>query len=89
MIGPVFIRQGKSYEYYYPLPSLMVKCCPELRHLKAIGTDCEKALIDAFMTVLSQALHLLCDLHIKDNIDAKIRGCNVDQYPAKDFWKTS
>ena len=35
MIGPVLCHQGKDYSSYYPLPSLMVKYCPELKSLQA------------------------------------------------------
>ena len=56
----------------------MAKYCSELKILKAIGTDCEKALIYACVTVFSDALHLLYDLHMKDNIDSKMRECKLD-----------
>ena len=78
MIGPILLHQGKSYESYFPLPSLMVKYCPKLKELQAIGTDCEKALINAVVSVFQMALHLLCDLHMKDNIDEKMREYQLD-----------
>ena len=28
--------------------------------------------------VFTVALHLLCDLHMKDNIDRKMKDCNID-----------
>ncbi len=78
MIGPILLHQGKSYESYFPLPSLMVKYCPELNELQAVGTDCEKALINAVIVIFQKALHLLCDLHMKDNIDEKMREYQLD-----------
>ena len=46
MIRPVLIHQKKTFESYYPLPSLMLKHCPELMNVQAVGTDGEQALIN-------------------------------------------
>ena len=76
MIGPVLLHQGKSYESYFPLPSLIVKYCPELKNLQAVGTDCKKALISVLTEIFSETLHL-CDFHMKDNIHLKLKECKI------------
>ena len=51
----------------------MVKLKPEIRQTLVYGTDGEKALWDGFGWTLANAQHLLCDLHMKDNIAAKLQ----------------
>ena len=79
-IGPVLIHQSKSFESYFGLPSLMVKYSPELKNLQAMGTDGETALINAFKCIFTTALHLLCDLHMKENIEHHLNSLNVDSF---------
>ena len=39
MIGLLIIHQTKIFQSYHPLRALMVKFCPELKNLKAVGTN--------------------------------------------------
>ena len=43
--------------------------------MRAIGTDGEKALIDAFKHEFGFAQHLTCFIHVRRNIKEKLRDC--------------
>ena len=56
------------------------------------GTDGEKALSEGFGRPLPFAMHLMCDIHVKDNIDSKlselgIRAPVAEEYRADIFGK--
>ena len=80
MIGPVLIHQNKTFKSYYPLPSFMLKHCPELKDLQAFGTDGELALINAMKLVFCAALHLQCDLHMRENIEYQMKEYHIDNF---------
>ena len=71
--GPIFIHTEKTYEAYYYFFSTILKLEPKLNALHAVGTDGEKALVNALFAVFSSHLiHLRCFLHMKDNIRRKL-----------------
>lgn len=53
---------------------------PELSNLKSFGTDGEEALFDAFQQVFPNAVHLLCTLHMKRNVKAKLKELAVGEH---------
>ena len=73
MMGPIFIHQQKKFESYYFFVSSLVGLKSALCDLRAFGTDGEKALASAFQTVFRRAIHLLCFLHSRGNLEAKLR----------------
>lgn len=83
-IGPVMVHNKKETSSYYELSSTMVKLNPETRKTLVYGTDGEKALGDGFGWPLVNAQHLLCDLHMKDNISAKLHDLGIRGETAKD-----
>ena len=60
----------------------MLKHCPDLNDLQAMGTDGEVALINGWKAVFKNALHLQCDLHMRENIDAQLKEYGVDNFLA-------
>lgn len=85
MLDPMFVHQRKTFELYHFLASNMVGLCPLLGSLRAFGTDGEKALGDAFAVQFRDASHLLCFLHVKERISAKIRDLGIGSECAKLF----
>ena len=71
-IGPGVLHKRKLEESYYTLPSLMVKYQPETRGVLVVGTDGEEYIWKALNNVFSDALHLRCDIHLKDNVKQKL-----------------
>ena len=71
-IGPVMIHYRKSFSTYLFFGSTLLGIKPELSNLQCYGTDGEEALFDAFQHVYPNAVHLLCTLHMKKNVKAKL-----------------
>ena len=84
-MGPVLIHQRKTLSSYVNLPFSMIKHNPRLSGVLVTGSDGEKALKDALNIGFSSAVHLLCDIHMEDNVRAKLLKFNmpsdvIDQY---------
>ena len=71
-IGPGVLHKRKLEESYYTLPSLMVKYQPETRGVLVVGTDGEENIWKTLNNVFLDALHLRCDIHLKDNVKQKL-----------------
>ena len=84
-LGPALIHQRRLFDSYFQLPSGMLKYCPDLKNLLAYGSDGEKNITDSFDTCFSGAKHLLCDLHMKDNIKQKLLNLNISTNESKIF----
>ena len=63
----------------------MIKYNRNLQKILAFGTDGEKALSDAFTTVLPFATHLLCDIHLRDNCKSKLSQLNIPTQTSNQF----
>ena len=77
-IGPILIHSKKTFESYYTLPSAMVRIRPDLTKLKAFGTDDEVNLYSALGSLFRDAHHLLCFIHVRDNIEKALKNNNVE-----------
>ena len=71
------VHYKKSFSTYVFFTSTLVGMKPELSSLKCFGTDGEEALYEAFGHVFPGALHLLCSLHMKRNVKAKLKELGV------------
>ena len=60
------------------LPSETLRLAPALKDLKVFGSDSETNLYEPFIDLFRSATHLLCDLHIKDNVQSKLRDLNFN-----------
>ena len=91
-IGPTLLHHRKEAGSYYELASTMVKLHAPTQNVLVYGTDGEKALSQGFGRPLPYALHLMCDIHMKDNINSKltqlgIRAPVAEEYQADIFRK--
>lgn len=68
MIGPTLIHYRKTFQTYLFFASSMIGLRKELEHLRAFGTDGEKALCDAFSHEFRFAVHLTCFIHVRRNV---------------------
>ena len=84
-IGPVMIHNKKEASSYHELSSTMIKLKPEIRKTLVYGTDGEKSLWDGFGWTLANARHLLFNLHMKDNIAAKLQELGIRGETAQIF----
>lgn len=71
-IGPVLVHYKKSFSTYLFFACSLIGMRPELKSLRYFGTDGEEALYKAFKSAFPEAVHLLCSLHMKRNIKAKL-----------------
>ena len=86
LIGPVLIYQRKQFVNYHYFTSTLVAFRPALRHLHAFGTDGEQALVQACRSQFSNAIHLRCWLHFKDNLRNKLeRDLHLSKDVAQEF----
>lgn len=58
----------------------MVRLVPDLSEPKAFGTDDELNLYNAFESVFRGASHLLCSIHLRDNIEKALTKCGVENH---------
>ena len=76
-IGPTLLHYRKEAGSYYELASTMVKPHAPSQNVLVYGTDGEKALSEGFGRPLPFALHLMCDIHMRDNIDSKLSHLGI------------
>jgi hypothetical protein len=69
MIGPVLLHQKKTKQSYFTLSSQVAFEAP---YISVFGTDGDEQLYGSFQVALPRAQHLLCDIHMKDNIEDKL-----------------
>lgn len=84
-LGPVLIHQRKTFSSYVSLPFSMIKHKSSLSGVLVTGSDGEKPLKDALNTGFSTAAHLLCDVHMEDNIQSKLSQLNIPKVTAERY----
>ena len=77
MIGPVLIHEKKTTETYSVFSGTLRSLNPGLGKVLAFGTDGEKALVTAFRNNFERATNLLCDLHLKANVESKLQEFGI------------
>ena len=65
----------------------MVKLHAPSQNALVYGTDGEKALSEGFGRPLPLALHLMCDIHMRDNIDSKLLQLGI-RAPVSEEYRT-
>ena len=63
----------------------MVKLHAPTQNVLVYGNDGEKALAEGFGRPLPYALHLMCDIHMKDNISSKLAELGIPTGPAEEY----
>ena len=84
-IGPTLLHHRKEASSYYELASTMVKLHAPTQNVLVYGTDGEKALSEGFRRPLPFALHLMCDIHMKDNIQSKLTELGICTPVAEEY----
>ncbi|CAC5383196.1 unnamed protein product [Mytilus coruscus] len=85
MIGPMLIHQRKSFDSYFKLPSTLLQESPKLIDLKVFGTDGDVNLSSAFQACFPNSKHLLCDIHMFDNIERKLVKLGISGKLKKEY----
>ena len=79
------IHKQKKFETYHFFASSLVGLKSSLRHLRAFGTDGEKAISNAMHVVFDKAVHLRCFLHFRGNFDSKLKEFGIPKYQRIEF----
>lgn len=77
MLGPTMIHYRKNFSTYKFFASCMIGWNRNLVGLRALGTDGEKPLFDAFLHEFKSAVHLTCFNHVRRNIKHKLHDAKI------------
>lgn len=76
-VRPAILHKSKLERSYYLLPSEMVQCHPPCAGVLVVGTDGEQNLSNPLLNVFQSAMHLRCDMLMKDNTKSKLSSLGV------------
>ena len=77
IIGSVLLHEKKTQHTYSLSGGTLKSLEPELKNLMAFGTDDEKALVGGFNETFERATRLLCEIHLRKNIDTKLVSMDI------------
>ena len=77
MIGPVLLHEKKTSETYSTFSGTLRNLQPQLRDVLAFGSDNEEALVAGFKNNFDRSINLLCELHLKKNIEKKLQELGI------------
>ena len=77
IIGSVLLHEKKTQHTYSLSGGTLKSLEPELKNLMAFGTDDEKALVGGFNATFERATRLLCEIHLRKNIDTKLVSMDI------------
>ena len=81
------IHQQRLCESYDNFASSLVRLNPKLKHILCYATDEEMNLYKAFGDVFPFAIHLLCDIHMEDNVMPKLTDLGIPKTRANEYTK--
>ena len=76
-VGPVLIHYRKTFATYLHFLSTLVGLRRELAGVQCFGSDGEIALIDACKQAFTRGLSLICSIHVRRNITAKMHELRI------------
>ena len=85
IIGPVLLHEKKTFETYSIFASTLKTIETALRDVLAFGTDDELALVNGFKNNFERSVHLLCELHLKKNIETKLKDLGIAGEVKREF----
>lgn len=85
MIGPIMIHQHKRKQDYHFLAASLVGLHSGLQKIQAIGTDGEMAIADGVQVQFNESKHVLCFLHVKNNLKRKLQEMGITSEAIRQF----
>ena len=76
-LGPILVHYRKTFASYLSFASSLIGQNRQLEGIRAIGTDGEQPLIDAFLHEFGFAQHLTCFIHVRRNVMEKLAECSI------------
>ena len=78
IMGPVLVHYRKQFCTHHHFFSTLIGLQPKICSIQAIGTDGEKALVDALSQNFSHASQVRCFHHLQQNVEQHLRD---NQFP--------
>ena len=85
IVGPGILHKTKLERSYQVLGAEIVRWHPPCAGVLALGSDGELNMINALLRTFSSAIHLRCDLHMKDNISSKLSSLGICHALSKEY----
>ena len=85
IVGPGILHKTKFERSYQVLGAEMVRWHPPCAGVFVLGSDGEVNMINAMLRTFSSAVHLRCDLHMKDNISSKLSSLGICHSLSKEY----
>ena len=78
-VRPVLVHYRKTFATYLHFLSTLIGLRRELANVQCFGTDGEIALIDACKQAFTLGLSLICSIHVRRNIIAKMHELRISE----------
>lgn len=78
-VGPICIHYRKTFATYLHFMASLVGMRPVLPNIRCFGTDGESALIQACRQLFTSTLNLICFIHMRRNISAKMHELRISE----------
>ena len=85
MLGPILVHQKVDFSAFNYFASTLIGLQKELKNILAFGTDGDKALVEALSHNFSFAIQLRCFLHLKKNVEQKLKELGLPTQVAQEF----
>lgn len=85
MAGPVLVHQRKNFLSFNYFANTLIGFEKKLIHVQAFGTDGDHALIEAFGHNFPHAKQLRCFIHMKKNIESKLKENGLPSSISQEF----
>ena len=85
VLGPLLIHHRKQFRTYNYFLSTIVGLQPRLSYVQAVGTDGEKALVEAIRKSFPHASQLRCFRHLQQNVETYLRDKQFPQSAINEY----
>ena len=85
VLGPLLIHHRKQFRMYNYFLSTIVGLQPKLTYVQVVGTDGEKALVDAIGKSFPHASQLRCFRHLQQNVETYLRDKQFPQNAINEY----
>ena len=84
-MGAMLVHQSLKFSSFHYFVSQIIGLRPSLKNVKAIGTDGEGPLYEAFCGSFPNAIHLRCFTHFQRNIEDKLKQLQFPSHVIKEI----
>ena len=85
MVGPILVHQQTDFASSNYFASTLISHNKQLRNILCFGSDGDKALVEAFSHAFPFATQLRCFIHLRRNVQEKLRALSIPHQVADAF----